>query len=122
MIRQLGTALMFAYAPAIVILGLVIANPSGPETPIDPLPNSEVYEEGCCADRNTDPADMEIKNIPNKMIWFLDPMDISRANIPARYKGANYLLFTDGTTIFVLDLTNPANLMGGAPLERKGGK
>lgn len=115
--RQLVTAMTFAYAPALIVMGLLIANP--PEQAIDPLPESETYEEGCCADRGNDPADLEIREIPNKMIWFLDPMDISRANIPAKYKGANYLLFTDGVTVYVLDLTNPGNLQGGAPLRKE---
>lgn len=101
--RQLVTAMTFAYAPALIVMGLLIANP--PEQAIDPLPESETYEEGCCADRS--PADREAQVVPHRMVWFLDPMDISRANIPAKYKGANYLLFTDGKAVYIFDLTLP---------------
>ena len=42
-------------------------------------------------------------------IWFYHPMELELSNVPAKYKGANYLVFKSKTNqVFVLDLTSPA--------------
>jgi len=42
-------------------------------------------------------------------IWFYHPRELELSNVPAKYKGANYLVFKSKTNqVFVLDLTNPA--------------
>lgn len=57
-------------------------------------------EEMCVAARE----ELEVRHEP---IWLMDPMDESRVNIPAKYKGADYMLFTDGRTVFHFNLQLP---------------
>lgn len=55
-------------------------------------------------------------------IWFYHPKELELSNVPAKYKGGNYLVFKTKTNqVLVLDLTNPAYdaEMETAKLERK---
>jgi hypothetical protein len=52
------------------------------------------------------PAVMESIPLQVKQIWFMDPMDISRANMNRKYKEGKYLLFIDEQkNVLAFDLT-----------------
>ena len=74
------------------------------------------YEEGILPEGWTfDPCNRDIlipphmrENIPVKVkaIWFMEPMDIMRANMDRKYKDGKYLLFIDEQkNVLVFDLT-----------------
>ncbi len=75
------------------------------------------YEEGILPDGWTfDPCNRDIlipppsmmEKIPSRVkeIWFMDPMDINRANMDRTYKDGKYLLFVDEQkNVLVFDLT-----------------
>lgn len=82
------------------VLGTLIGMASQQGENIPELPDTPATEQVCC-------ASMEEREVQHEPIWFLDPMDEQRVNIPAKYKGANYLLFTNGRSLFHFDLTMP---------------
>jgi hypothetical protein len=65
----------------------------------------------CCAIRRYEPLDRDLdegREIKPVRMWFLDPADIARANLPKEFKEGKYLLFqNEKGDVTVLDLSNP---------------
>ena len=97
---QKQLAAVFVWGLSSFALGTLIGFAAQRTENIPELPDAPAKEQVCC-------ASMEEREFPHEPIWFLDPMDERRLNIPAKYKAANYLLFTNGRSVFHLDLNIP---------------
>lgn len=86
-------------------LAIKIAKSMEKEYEEDLLPEGWTFDP-CNRDILVPPAVMETTPLQVKQIWFMDPMDISRANMDRKYKDGKYLLFIDEQkNVLAFDLT-----------------
>lgn len=75
------------------------------------LERDKLLQEGWDFDpcqRVLSPAQMEEQKLEVKQIWFMEPLDIVRANMDRKFKEGKYLLFIDeNKNVHAFDLTLP---------------